>query len=102
MLRKVLLIFGLALLGIGLVISIRNGFFAGIHFLIWGGVLVIALACERWRYRRIEHSKGVQWQRTGESFQDPETGEPVDVLYDPASGERRYVKGKNHLRPPSE
>jgi hypothetical protein len=100
MLRKVLLILGLALLVIGLVISIRNGFYGGMHFLVWGAILIIAVVFETWRYRRIEHLKGGQWQRTGESFQDPETGEPVDVLYDPASGERRYVKGKNHLQPP--
>ncbi len=102
MLRKVLLILGLALLGIGLVISIRNGFQAGIHLLIWGAILIIAVVFETWRYRRIEPSKGVQWQATGESFQDPETGEKVDVLYDPASGERRYVKGMNHLQPPGD
>jgi hypothetical protein len=102
MLRKVLLILGLVLLGFGLVISIRNGFHAGMHLLIWGAILIIAVVFETWRYRRIEHPKGGDWQPTGESFQDPETGEKVDVLYNPASGERRYVKGENHLQPPGD
>ncbi|WP_460597945.1 hypothetical protein [Geomonas sp. Red276] len=60
-------------------------------FLIWGGILVIAIPFERWRYRR-QHRDDGQWQPTGEKFEDPETGQIMEVEYDPVSGERRYVR----------
>lgn len=91
MLRIGLLIFGLALTVTGLVLLIL-GKCAYQPFLIWGSILVITVLCERWRYRRKEHSIDSQWQRTGESFEDPETGQTLEVHYDPVSGERRYVK----------
>lgn len=31
------------------------------------------------------------WEATDERFLDPQTGETVQVFYDPCSGERRYV-----------
>jgi hypothetical protein len=91
MLRIGLLIFGLVLTGSGLVLLLR-GRCAYQPFLIWGGVLVIAVLCERWRYLRKEHNHDRQWQLTGEIFEDPETGQTLEVHYDPVSGERRYVK----------
>ena len=98
MLRAGVLIFGLLLTGIGLVLLIMPGAHPYQPFLIWGCVLVVALLCERWRYRRNEHNNSGQWQRTGERFEDHETGETVEVLYEPDSGERRYVKGKGRDR----
>ncbi|MDA8431232.1 MAG: hypothetical protein M0T70_18420 [Geobacteraceae bacterium] len=100
MLRSGLLIFGFVLTGIGLALLIMPGTYHYQPVLIWGGILVIAVLCERWRYRRNEHKNGGQWQRTGERFEDPETGETVEVHYEPVSGERRYVKGHDHLSPP--
>jgi membrane protein implicated in regulation of membrane protease activity len=91
MLRLALLFFGLALTGAGLVLVTLHHC-AYQPFLIWGGVIVIAVLCERWRYRRKEHNHNRQWQPTGERFEDPETGQTVEVQYDPASGERRYLK----------
>lgn len=91
MLRIGLLIVGLALTVTGLVLLIRDKC-AYQPFLIWGGILVIAVLCERWRYRRKEHDHDSQWQRTGERFEDPETGQTLEVHFDPVSGERRYVK----------
>lgn len=91
MLRIGLLFFGLMLSATGLVLLIR-GTCAYRPFLIWGSVLVIAVLCERWRYRRKEQNHGGQWQQTGEKFEDPETGQTFEVHYDPVSGERRYVK----------
>lgn len=91
MLRIGLLVFGLALTVTGLVLLIR-GECAYQPFLIWGSVLVIAVLCERWRYRSKELNHECQWQLTGEKFEDPETGQTLEVHYDPASGERRYVK----------
>ena len=92
MLRLGLLIFSLVLTGVGLVMLLR-GTCAYQPFLIWGCILLIAVLCERWRYRRKEHNNdGTQWQQTGERFEDPETGQTLEVHYDPVSGERRYVK----------
>jgi hypothetical protein len=31
----------------------------------------------------------------GEQFIDPSTGDPVEVMFDPRTGERRYVAGKS-------
>jgi hypothetical protein len=91
MLRISLLILGLGLTVIGIVLWIRDkcGFKP---FLIWGVILVIAVLFERWRYRRNEDIHDRQWQVTGEKFEDPETGQTMEVHYDPVSGERRYVK----------
>lgn len=81
----------------GIVANAWHAFWSAISDL--GRIVVIAVLFERRRYRRIEHSKGGQWQPTGECFQDPETGQTVEVLYDPVSGERRYVQGHDHLPP---
>jgi hypothetical protein len=100
MLRILVLVFGIVLLGIGLflLISGRSELFQ--PALIWGIILVVAVLCERWRYRA-RHDETAQWQQTGERFQDPETGETVEVQYDPLSGERRYVQKKDHHPPPT-
>lgn len=56
-----------------------------------GLVLLIGTLFERWRYRRLEDVPRGDWQSTGERFVDPSTGEPVQVLFNPHTGERRYV-----------
>jgi hypothetical protein len=71
----------------------------GIHAPGWqvlaiGVIVLIGTLFERWRYRHIEESPTDHWQRTGEQFIDPSTGEPVEVMFDPRTGERRYVPGK--------
>jgi membrane protein implicated in regulation of membrane protease activity len=91
MLRIGLLMVGLALSVAGLVLLIRDKC-AYQPFLIWGTILVIAVLCERWRYKRKEHNHDGQWQQTGEVFEDPETGQTMEVHYDSVSGERRYVR----------
>ncbi len=47
---------------------------------------------ERWRYRSAAGDGGRGWQRTGERFEDPESGQVMEVLFDPSSGQRRYVE----------
>lgn len=90
-LRGVLLVLACGLLGVGLVLMRRGPPWPGLPATIWGAVLVAALLCERWRYRHIAHPPAGNWHRTGERFEDPETGQVVEVLYDPRSGERRYA-----------
>lgn len=91
MLRLALIVVGVALLGLGLIIPLVSDSPSGVSLLICGGVLVIAALIERWRYRPKGCAKNARWQRTGERFEDVDTGRTVEVLYDPASGERRYV-----------
>jgi hypothetical protein len=66
----------------------------GWQALILGAIVLIGTLFERWRYSRIEQPPAGQWQRTGEQFIDPSTGKPVEVVFDPRSGERRYVAGE--------
>jgi hypothetical protein len=63
----------------------------GIYLMCIGAAIVLGTAFERWRYRNSAPA-GARWERTGERFQDPATGEAMEVQYDRASGERRYVR----------
>ena len=91
MLRTSLLVFagGLALLG--LILLTRGQLGAGAYALGMGGLIVLGTAFERWRYRPNQGRPGADWKPTGERFEDPQTGKTVRVLYDPGSGQRRYV-----------
>jgi hypothetical protein len=83
----------LTCVGIGL---IACGVYApGWQALAIGVIVLIGTLFERWRYRRIEEQSNDQWQRTDEQFIDPTTGDPVEVMFDPRTGERRYVAGKS-------
>jgi hypothetical protein len=60
--------------------------------LIATGVLLFGIAFERARYGAAQRRPaGDKWQETPERFIDDETGRPVTVWFNPASGERRYV-----------
>jgi hypothetical protein len=72
----------------------------GVHAPGWralaiGVTVLVGTLFERWRYRRIEEPPNGRWQRTGEQFIDPSSGDPVEVMFDPQTGERRYVDGKS-------
>ena len=64
---------------------------AGIYLLCVGAAIILGTAFERWRYHN-RTPAGARWERTGERFEDPATGETMEVHYDRASGERRYVR----------
>jgi hypothetical protein len=62
-------------------------------FAIWGVLLVIGTLGERTIYKpMLKQPPGPAWQRTSERFLDPQSGVPVTVYTDPASGERQYVQ----------
>jgi hypothetical protein len=78
-------------IGIGLIVCGVHG--PGWQALVTGLVILLGTVFERWRYRRIEQPPEGPWQLTGERFLDPSSGEPVEVMFDPRTGERRYVAG---------
>lgn len=65
---------------------------------LWGVVLLVCVLFERWRYRKPPVAAGGNWQPTGEKFIDPESGLAMEVLFDPDTGERRYVPASNTER----
>ncbi|HVO45319.1 MAG TPA: hypothetical protein VMT29_03195 [Steroidobacteraceae bacterium] len=90
MLRAFVLAIGLIQVAVGLWIcggAIRG---PGFPLLISGILFIVGVVFERWRYQK-NHPAGAQWESTGERFVDPTTGQSVEVLYDPRSGERRYA-----------
>ena len=91
MLRSVLLLCAGALALAGVLLLVRGQSGPGAYALGLGGVILLGTVFERWRYRPGAHRPRAGWEPTGERFQDPETGKTVQVLYDPQSGERRYV-----------
>ncbi|MDE2461066.1 MAG: hypothetical protein KGL98_07430, partial [Gammaproteobacteria bacterium] len=61
-----------------------------IYLFIEGGILIIAVVFEPWRYLpKVNRNKG-QRQATGERFVDPTSGKLVEVFYNPDTGERDY------------
>lgn len=82
----------LTCVGIGLIASGVSA--PGWQVLALGAIVLIGTLFERWRYRRIEEPPNGHWQRTDEQFIDPSTGDAVEVMFDPRTGERRYVAAK--------
>jgi hypothetical protein len=91
MLRAAVLTVGsvLVLVGVGLcAVGWPN---PGIQTLSLGGIAVVGVLFERWRYKNSAALRDGPWERTGERFVDPQTGQHMEVQYDPRSGERRYI-----------
>jgi hypothetical protein len=57
---------------------------------IFGLLILGSLALER-RYRGLRAASGGDWEKTGERFVDPTSGELTEVQYNAATGERAYV-----------
>jgi hypothetical protein len=89
-LRTLLLVFAGVLALIGVILLLRGQPGAGAYALGLGGLIVLGTVFER-RYRSNHALPGPDWKPTGERFEDPQTGQTVQVFYDPGSGERRYV-----------
>lgn len=66
---------------------------SGLALIVLGALLLLGLVFEqRYRQARPDPRPGPGWQRTGERFRDEETGCWMEVWFNPASGERRYVE----------
>lgn len=89
MLRTFLLVVGVVMLVLGLVPGLA-GHPAVVPMIVLGAVLVLAVLVERWRYRPPTSAASGEWVKTDERFIDPESGRPMDVLFNPRTGERRY------------
>jgi hypothetical protein len=92
MLRTAVLAFATLLAGIGFYLLLEGITRPGVQALGVGVVIILGTLFERWRYSHNDRRLDARWQSTGERFADPVTGKNVEVFYDPASGERRYVE----------
>ena len=92
MLRTALLVIAGALTLAGALLLVLGVPGPGAYALGLGGVILLGTVFERWRYRPNGGRPGSGWEPTGERFEDPQTGETVQVFFDPRSGERRYVR----------
>ena len=91
MLRGIVLAIGILMLLAG-VIMVGLELWPALWLLIAGGVIIVGTLLERVIYKPLRSERpGVGWVKTAERFIDPDTGRPVDVFYNPTSGERQYV-----------
>jgi hypothetical protein len=93
--RGCVVLFGavIALAGIGglMLGSAQAAGFPAIPALILGCVIVVTAIAEPVYGKLSDRPRSANWRPTGEKFIDPATGKPVEVWFDPKSGERRYV-----------
>lgn len=91
MLRTLVLALGGIAVAAGALLVRAGTLGPGIYLVCIGVAIILGTAFERWRYRKALPA-GARWERTEERFEDPATGETMEVHYDRASGERRYVR----------
>jgi hypothetical protein len=107
--RVVIVLVGLAIMVAGIIsVALPDVGLLGLWWVAVGGVLVVAVALERQRYRSTTAELGnapagpgggetvgatlePRFRPTAEVFVDPTSGHRMRVLVDPATGERRYV-----------
>lgn len=83
-----LVLAGLA--GIALAPAITG--FPAIPALILGCIVLVTAIAEPVYGRLVSRPPlSAGWRPTGEKFIDPASGKPVEVWFDPATGERKYV-----------
>ena len=98
MLRKALLLLAALVLLVGLGLLL-HGDPEGRALTIWGGLMLLAMLLERWRYKSTQGSLDAEWQATEERFVDPESGQTLQVYYNPRTGERRYQRIDSNTGP---
>jgi hypothetical protein len=85
---------GILLATAGLLAVIGCALGVTLRLAVPGLLILFGLVVERWRYKRLtSRHPGPDWVLTNERFVDPESGNLVTVLYQPSTGERRYVVG---------
>jgi hypothetical protein len=90
-LRTVVLGVGVLMLAAGIIVA-GLSLSGALWLLIVGGVITAGTLLERAIYKPLLREKpGAGWVKTAERFIDPDTGQPVDVFYNPSTGERQYV-----------
>lgn len=91
-LRRAVLALGCALL-LGAVVTVFMGIVLfSLDLALFGLILAGGVAFERWRYKPgADKMPAPGSQPTGERFIDPESGDLVEVYYEPDSGKRTYV-----------
>jgi hypothetical protein len=100
MLRTVLIVVTAILAFVGIVLIANGAGTPGWQLLGASLVVLLGTVFERWRYRRVSEQLNGEWQKTSERFLDPATGQPVDVLFNPRTGERRYVAADSQRNDP--
>lgn len=91
MLRMAVLALGGIAVAAGVLIVTTGTRGPGFYLICVGAAIILGTAFERWRYRNTPPA-AARWERMGERFEDPATGQIMEVHYDRASGERRYVR----------
>lgn len=90
MLKRLVIALGAVGLLAGIACLLFGFYVPAIYLFIEGGILVVAVLFEAWRYLpALNRGKG-SWQETGERFMDPVSGKLVEVYYNPVTGERDY------------
>jgi len=92
MLRAVVLGFGIVLIAgaVALWLAIPPAWIPACELGIFGA-LVIGGTLFEGRYRFRTRGDGVDWEATGERFNDPVTGKLTEVRWNRVTGERAYV-----------
>jgi len=93
MLRSLVIALGVLCL-LGGIAALVSGVLPGAFvFGLWGVLLIAGTVFERFRYKTNETVVPAgHWVRTAERFIDDETGRPVTVYLDPATGARKYIQ----------
>ena len=91
MLRRVLIAYGILSLIVAVILVVARVTTALVIYLAINGLLITgAILFERSGYRsQVNRTRG-NWQPTGERFNDPTSGQVVEVYYNPQTGERDY------------
>ena len=92
-LRSVVLAIGVVCMAGGAIGFLVGHFPPGSMFFLWGALLVVGTAYERFRYKPlVAKAPGPGWTKTPERFVDDETGKNVTVYEKTETGERQYVR----------
>ena len=91
MLRRALIAYGVLCIIGAVILLVAHVTTALVIYLAINGILIAGgILFERSGYRSNVNRNQGKWQPTGERFNDPTTGQVVEVYYNPQTGERDY------------